>query len=54
MQIRQFTRLTNGLSKKLEELNAAVSFHFCHYNFAHGTRACASPPAMAAGVSDSM
>lgn len=31
--MRRFTRLTNGFSKKLENLKAAVSLHFAHYNF---------------------
>ncbi len=33
MQIRRFTRLTNGFSKKLENLKAALALHFAHYNF---------------------
>jgi hypothetical protein len=50
MQMRRFTRLTNGFSKKLENLKAAVALHFCHYNFVrlHGTTRVT--PAMAAGV----
>jgi hypothetical protein len=28
-----FTLLTNGFSKKLENLKAAVGLHFAHYNF---------------------
>jgi len=31
--MRRFTRLTNAFSKKLENLAAAVSLHFFHYNF---------------------
>jgi hypothetical protein len=34
MQMRRFTRLTNGFSKKRENLQAAVALHFAHYNFA--------------------
>jgi hypothetical protein len=30
--MRRFTRLTNAFSKKLENLLAAVSLHFAHYN----------------------
>jgi IS1 family transposase len=30
MQMRRFTRLTNGYSKKLENLKAAVGLHFAH------------------------
>jgi len=28
----RFTRLTNGFSKKLENLQAAVALHFAHHN----------------------
>jgi IS1 family transposase len=33
MSMRRFTRLTNAFSKKVENLRAAVSLHFAHYNF---------------------
>jgi IS1 family transposase len=33
MSMRRFTRLTNGFSKKVENMKAAVSLHFAHYNF---------------------
>ena len=59
MGMRRFTRLTNGFSKKVENLAAAVSLHFMHYNFArpHMTLTKArngypTTPAMAAGVTD--
>jgi IS1 family transposase len=59
MSMRRFTRLTNGFSKKLENLTAAVSLHFMYYNFArpHTTLTKAAnhvptTPAMAAGVAD--
>jgi IS1 family transposase len=56
MGMRRFTRLTNGFSRKVENLSHAVSLHFCHYNFArpHKTLKQKYPrtPAMAAGVSD--
>lgn len=32
--MRRFTRLTNGFSRKVENLAHAVSLHFMHYNFA--------------------
>jgi hypothetical protein len=32
MSMRRFTRLTNAFSKKIENLRAAVSLHFAHYN----------------------
>ena len=50
MNMRRFTRLTNGFSKKVENLKAAVSLHFAHYNFVpvHKTLRCT--PAMEAGI----
>lgn len=54
MSMRRFTRLTNGFSKKLENLKAAVSLHFCHYNFVHLHKSLRTTPAMAAGVSDKL
>ena len=45
-----------GCPKKAENLVAAVSIHFMHYNFARPHKSLANPfprtPAMAAGVSD--
>jgi IS1 family transposase len=56
MGMRRFTRLTNGFSKKAENLAAAVSLHFMHYNFARAHTSLANPyprtPAMAAGMTD--
>lgn len=56
MGMRRFTRLTNGFSRKVENLAHAVSLHFMHYNFArpHKTLKDKYPrtPAMAAGVAD--
>jgi IS1 family transposase len=54
MQMRRFTRLTNGFSKKLENLKAAVGLHFAHYNFVRQHKTLRVTPAMAAGVSDRM
>lgn len=56
--MRRFTRLTDGLSKKVENLTHAVSLHYMHYNFGrpHQTlsKATGRPttPAMAAGIAD--
>lgn len=50
MAIRRFTRLTNGFSKKLGNLKAALALHFAHYNFARIHRTLRVTPAMAAGV----
>jgi hypothetical protein len=56
MGMRRFTRLTNGFSRKGENLAHAVSLHFLHYNFArpHGSLKERYPrtPALAAGVAD--
>jgi len=50
--MRRFTRLTNVFSKKVENLRAAVSLHFAHYNFVRVHRTLRVTPAMEAGVSD--
>ncbi len=56
MSMRRFTRLTNGFSKKVENLEYAVALHFMYYNFARPHKTLANPyprtPAMAADVSD--
>lgn len=51
MQLRRFTRLTNGFSKKLANLRAAVALHFAHYNFVRIHQTLRVTPAMAAGIS---
>lgn len=52
MGMRRFTRLTNGFSKKAENLEHAVSQHFMHYNFARIHKSLRVTPAMAAHISD--
>jgi IS1 family transposase len=60
MAMRRYIRQTNGFSRKIENLHAAVSLHYAHYNFCrpHGTLTRRHPnrypttPAMAAGVTD--
>lgn len=52
MGMRRFTRLTNGFSKKIQNLEHAVSLHFMHYNFARIHKTLRVTPAMAAGISD--
>jgi hypothetical protein len=52
MSMRRFTRLTNGFSKKLENLGHAVALHFMYYNFGRIHQTLRITPAMAAGVSD--
>jgi len=52
MRMRRFTRLTNGFSKKVENLRAAVALHFMYYNFCRIHQTLRITPAMAAGVTD--
>lgn len=52
MSMRRFTRLTNGLSKKIENHSYAVALHFMHYNFARIHKTLRVTPAMAAGLCD--
>lgn len=55
MNMRRFTRLTNGFSKKIENHVHALSLYFMHYNYIKTHKTLANPyprtPAMAAGVS---
>lgn len=50
--MRHFTRLTNGFSKKVENLAYAVALHFMHYNFARIHKTLRVTPAMEAKVAD--
>jgi IS1 family transposase len=52
MGMRRFTRLTNGFSKKVENLAHAVALHFMHYNFCRVHQTLRITPAMASGLSD--
>jgi len=52
MSMRRYTRLTNAFSKKVENLAAAVSLHFMHYNFCRKHQTLGMTPAMAAGITD--
>jgi hypothetical protein len=52
MGMRRFTRLTNGFSKKIENLAHAVALHFMHYNFARICKTLRVTPAMGAGIAD--
>jgi IS1 family transposase len=56
MNMRRFTRLTNGFSKKMENLEYAVALHYMYYNFCRVHKSLANPyprtPAMAAGVAN--
>lgn len=50
MSMRRFTRLTNGFSKKLENLEAAIALHFMHYNFCRIHSSLRVTPAMSIGL----
>jgi hypothetical protein len=50
--MRRFTRLTNALSKKLENHAAAVALHYMHSNFARIHKTLRVTPAMQAGLSE--
>lgn len=56
MNMRRFTRLTNGFSKKIENHMYAIALHFMYYNSARAHKTLATPyprsPAMAAGIFD--
>ncbi len=52
MNMRRFTRLTNGFSKKVENLEYAVALHFMYYNFCRIHQTLRMTPAMKAGVTD--
>jgi hypothetical protein len=52
MQMRRFTRLTNGFSKKLENHAAAFALHVAAYNFYGVHESLRMTPAMAVGATD--
>ncbi len=52
MQLRRFTRLTNGFSKKLDNLKAMVDVFFVWYNFCRVHQTIRMTSAMEAGWTD--
>jgi len=50
MSMRRFTRLTNGFSKKIENLEYAVALHFMYYNFCRVHQTLRVTPAMEAKI----
>lgn len=50
MQMRRFTRLTNGFSKKVENHYFAIALHFFYYNFVRVHQTLRVTPAMEAGI----
>jgi len=49
MSIRRFTRLTNGFSKKAENLQRALAINFMHYNFCRKHSTIKTTPAIRQG-----
>ncbi len=54
MGMRRFTRKTNGFSKRLERHVNMLSLYFVHYNFVRIHSSLRMPPAMAAGLTDTL
>jgi hypothetical protein len=52
MGMRRMTRLTNAFSKKWENLEAAYSLWFAHYNFCRRHQTLRISPAMEAKIAD--
>ncbi len=52
MSMRRFTRLTNGFSKKVENLFYSVAIHFMYYNFCRIHKSLRVTPAMEASITD--
>jgi hypothetical protein len=52
MAMRRFTRLTNGFSKRLSHLKAAIALHFAYYNFCRVHQTLRVTPAMQAEIAD--
>jgi hypothetical protein len=50
--MRRYTRLSNGFSRKIENHMAAVALNYFAYNFIKIHRTLRVTPAMAAGVTD--
>lgn len=48
--MRRLTRLSNGFSRKLDNLKAATALHFAAYNLTRTHRSLKMTPAMAAGL----
>jgi len=52
MNIRRFTRLTNGFSKKVENHICHLALHYMYYNFCRVHKTLRVTPAMEAGITD--
>lgn len=52
MSMRRFTRLTNGFSKKAENLQRSLALYFMYYNFCRKHATIKTTPAIKAGLTD--
>jgi len=52
MNMRRFTRLTNGFSKKIENHICHLALHYMYYNFCRVHKTLRVTPAMEAGIAD--
>ena len=52
MSMRRFTRLTNGFSKKAENLRRSLALYFMHYNFCRKHSTIKTTPAIKAGLTN--
>jgi IS1 family transposase len=52
MQMRRFTRLTNGFSKKVDNHRHMVALHYMYYNFCRVHQTLRCTPAMEAGITN--
>ncbi len=52
MQMRRLTRLTNGFSKKWDNLWSAYCLHFAYYNFCRIHKSLRVTPAMESKITD--
>jgi IS1 family transposase len=52
MQMRRFTRLTNGFSKKVDNHRHMVALHYMYYNFCRVHQTLRCTPAMESGLTD--
>lgn len=53
MHVRRLPRLTNALSKKKENFEAAIALHYAYYNFCKIHKTIRCTPAMEAGIEPS-
>ena len=52
--MRQFTRLTNAFSRKIDNHVHMLSLYFVHYNFCHKHNTLKVTPVMEAGLTDTL